>query len=88
MSPELETLDQLQGGDLPLNTVRGLFKDAGHFRRSITSMLDAGDVILLDQESQTVPRWKHAEIFGQPAGHSTLQSYRLSLDDAGAARIQ
>ena len=88
MSPELETLDQLQGGDLSLDVVRRLFADVEHFRRGITAMLNAGDLILLDQESKTLPHRKQAKIFGQSVDHSTLSSYRLSLTDAGAARIQ
>ncbi len=87
MSPELETLDQLLGGDLALSIVRGLFPDAERFRRGITAMLDTGEVTLLDSDALTVPRWKHAEILSQPAGHPELQSHRISLTDAGAARI-
>ena len=40
MSPELETLDQLQGGDLLLSVIRGLFLDHDSFVRGVAGVLD------------------------------------------------
>jgi hypothetical protein len=46
MSPELETLDQLLGGDMPLAVVCGLFDNGERFARSVAAMLHAGEVRL------------------------------------------
>ena len=50
MSPELETLDQLEGGNLPLPIVRGIFREESRFVRAIEAMLEAGEVRLLDSD--------------------------------------
>ena len=42
MSPELETLDQLLGGDLPLTVIRKLFPDAERFVRTRRLLEDPG----------------------------------------------
>ena len=49
MTPELETLDQLQGSDLPLEIILRLFPDAGAFRRGVMGLVACGDVCLLTQ---------------------------------------
>jgi len=46
MSHELETLDQLQGGELHLSIVATLFPSTGVFRRAVMGLLSCGDVIL------------------------------------------
>jgi hypothetical protein len=50
-SPELETLDQLCGGNMALAIVRGLFGDADHFRKATLAMLHERDVILMGTEA-------------------------------------
>jgi hypothetical protein len=54
--PELETLDQLCGGPMPLAVIRQLFEGDDRFRRAILAMLDDREVLLFngdDFESQT-----------------------------------
>lgn len=46
MSAELETLDQLQGGELQLSNVATLFPSTGALRRAVIGLLSCGDVIL------------------------------------------
>jgi hypothetical protein len=48
MTPELETLDQLQGSDLPLEIILRLFPDADAFRRGVMGLIVCGDVCLLE----------------------------------------
>ena len=47
MSPELETLDQLLGGDLPIAVIRGLFDDDSHFAHAVEAMLCEMEIRLL-----------------------------------------
>lgn len=83
MSPELETLDQLLGGDLPLAVIRGLFADEDRFSRAIAAMLDAGEVRLLNGDGSEVPRWQWHESLSK---HATSR-YSLEITQAGIRRI-
>ena len=87
MSPELETLDQLQGGDLSLDVIRGLYPDDARFKRAMTAMLVAGELRLLDSEGRNVSLRELAEILDQPSAHRPVQTCRFSITDLGAARI-
>jgi hypothetical protein len=84
MSPELETLDQLLGGSLPLPVIRGLFDDDGRFVGAVTAMLDAGEVRLLAGDGYEVPRWQWRELLAD-RGEQTVA--RLDITRAGARRI-
>ena len=56
---ELETLDQLQGGDLPLATIRSLYDSQAHFVRAMTAMLHTGDLRLLENGTDVAQyRWQ------------------------------
>lgn len=55
MSPVLETLDQLQGGDLKLSSIRKVFRDRGRFVRGISAVLAAEDITLRTAEGPAVP---------------------------------
>ena len=46
-SSEMETLDQLMGGDMPLKVIRSVFPSAADFSRGIGGLLTNGDVRLL-----------------------------------------
>jgi len=85
MSPELETLDQLLGGDLPLGTLRKLYPDSGSFNRGIIGLLDNGDVHLLAPDGSEVPNWRWRDVFGDQPGVG--QDFVLRLTDKGEARI-
>jgi hypothetical protein len=87
MSPELETLDQLQGGDLPLKVVEALYPDAEAFRKGVLGLLSAGDVRLLTIDQTGVPTWRWTELFVGGAVMKELGSMKLSITAQGARRI-
>jgi hypothetical protein len=59
MTPELETLDQLQGSDLPLEIILRRFPDADAFRRGVMGLIACGDVCILTVGGIEVPAWRH-----------------------------
>ena len=85
MSLELEVLDQLIGGDLPLPVVCELFDDESRFVRAIEAMLDTKEIRLLIDGSE-VPRWRWHEILGGSAASEAARA-RLTLTQVGARRI-
>jgi hypothetical protein len=84
-SPELETLDQLLGGDMPLAVVRKLFPTADSFVRGVTGLLSGGDVRLVDCDGQELPRWRWREVLDETSAIST--GVRLGLTEQGARKI-
>jgi hypothetical protein len=63
MSPELETLDQLFGGAMPLSVIRRLYGDDESFERAIHSMLRSGDIRLDRESSQTISQREWRALF-------------------------
>ena len=57
-APELETLDQLLGGDMPLTVIAKLYSSPEAFRTGIRGLLSCVDVLLLDTEGNGVPTWR------------------------------
>jgi hypothetical protein len=88
MSLELEVLDQLEGGDMPLSVVASLFPDEAHARRAIAALIAAGEVSLLAAEGAAVTPWQLRELERQPASWRADTWHRLALTDAGARRIR
>jgi hypothetical protein len=86
MSPELETLDQLMGGDLPLAIVRGFFDDDSRFTRALLAMLDAGEVRLLATDGTELPRWRWRQVLSAAVGETDNTGALLSVTEAGARR--
>jgi hypothetical protein len=87
MTPELETLDQLLGGDLPLRVIRDLYPDADRFKRGVLGLLSCGDVRLLDTDKSEVPAWRWRELFAEGAVVSDLEWLKLSITTQGARRV-
>jgi hypothetical protein len=87
MSPELETLDQLQGGDLSLAIVRTVYQDEETFRRGVLGLLSSGDVSLFTTDDIEVPRWRWPGLFGGGAIIMELDRLKLAITDQGAQRI-
>jgi len=85
MSPELETLDQLLGGDLSLASIRTLYSSDEGFLQGTAGLLSCGDVVLLTAEGITVPDWQVREFV--KALPSSWQCLKLRLTDQGARRI-
>ena len=84
MSPELETLDLLQGGDLPLSVIRGRFTTHEAFTQGVRGLLTCGDVKLI-YSGVEVPehQWaQHLANVGQKDGPI------ISLTEQGAKRIR
>ena len=87
LSPELETLDQLLGGDLPLSAIRSLYPDDAAFMRGMLGLLNNGDVRLFGSGKPDVPSWHWRELFVQGTILKKLGDYRVDLTDQGAKRI-
>jgi len=83
MSPELETLDQLVGGPLTLAVVRRLYPDTRRFNVGILSMLESGDITMVDAAGQPIPTWDQRR-------HLTdlTDDFRLAITDRGIKRIE
>ena len=83
MSPELETLDQLQGGDMPLAVIRHVYPDAARFARGLGGLLATGEVRLVAADGTAVPAWRWREVLAA----DPLPDVAVSLTPAGAHRI-
>jgi hypothetical protein len=81
MSPELETLDHLIGGDLPAPVIRQIYPDDAAFRRGAGGLLHCGDVVLL-RDSFEVPAWQWPVMLS-----GDLAGIRFHLTPQGARRI-
>lgn len=77
--PELETLDQLCGGDLPLSVIYGLFGDDDRFRRGVRQMLKNGEVRLLTHQGEEIPSWNWTEILSANWSGYKADTPRLAL---------
>jgi hypothetical protein len=62
-SAEIETLDQLLGGELPLAVIRQFYSDDAAFIRGILGLLDEGDVRIIAQDKSDVLEWQWRELF-------------------------
>lgn len=83
VSPELETLDQLLGGDMPLAVIRRVYSDAAHFSRGLAGLLAAGEVSLVAADGSVVPAWQWRVVLAT----DPPPSMAVSLTPAGAQRI-
>jgi hypothetical protein len=86
MSPELEMLDQLLGGELPLSVIRGLFDDSERFAQAVAAILHAGEVRLY-VDGDEAPRWRWADVLSAPRDQTDLAGARLDITEAGVRRI-
>lgn len=87
MSPELETLDQLLGGNLPLSAIRRLYPNDAAFLQGLFGLLSNGDVRLFAAGEPDVPSWYWRELFAQGNILEKLDDFRLDLTAQGAMRI-
>jgi hypothetical protein len=86
-SPELETLDQLLSGDLPLSVIRNLYPDDDAFISGVFGLLNCGDVRLFAAGRPDVPNWYWRELFVQKKILDKLADFQLGLSNQGAKRI-
>jgi len=82
-SPELETLDQLPGGELSFDIVRLLFPNEERFRAGILAMLDSGEIRLLLNE-EVIPHWRWRPILEEGG---TCKPFRFQLTKQGTPNI-
>jgi hypothetical protein len=87
MSSELETLDQLLGGDLSLAAVRTVYPDAEAFLRGIVGLLATGDVLLYSNEGLELPDWQWRELFRDQSILDRLPTLNLKITKQGISRI-
>ena len=86
MSPELETLDQLEGGDLPLTVIHSLYPDASAFQCGVHGLLKCGEVRLMENGSE-VPNWRWRGLFDLGEVMEMLDAMTLSITERGGKRI-
>lgn len=87
MSPELETLDQLLGGNLPLKVVLSLYPDADAVRRGVLGLIAGGDVCLRGEDGMDVPHWRCRELLGNETDMQEIEQMKLWITAQGALRI-
>jgi hypothetical protein len=87
MSPALETLDQLLGGDLPLKVIRTLFDEEERFVQALLAMLNAGEVRLLDADGFEFERWQWRGILTDPSSLEATTGQQLTITQVGCSRI-
>jgi hypothetical protein len=87
MSPELETLDQLLGGALPLAAIRDVYPNEDAFRLGVLGLLNSGDVCLLTIDHNDVPSWRWRELFVDGAVMKELGGMNLKITAQGTRRI-
>jgi hypothetical protein len=87
MSPELDTLDQLLGGDLSLATIRKLYLTDSDFAKGTMGLLADGDVRLLAADGVDIPQWRWRELFHEPGLRLELEKMKLRVTRQGAARV-
>ena len=85
-SPEVETLDQLLGGDMLLSLIRQVFPSDERFIQGIAGLLQDGDVVLFDEGAE-VPDWMVRALFRDGEVLVSLDRYTLHLTVAGARKI-
>jgi hypothetical protein len=88
MSPELETLDQLLGGNLPLETILPLFPSQEAFESGVLGLLTCGDVVLTTLEGAEVPHWRWHELFCDRIAFQQREHLRLKITPEGTCKIR
>jgi hypothetical protein len=87
MSPELETLDQLLGGNLTLAVVRTFYSDEHAFARGVLGLVSCGDVRLLTTKGVEVPTYQWRELFIGGAVTGRVDELQLEITDQGAQKV-
>ena len=87
MSPELETLDQLLGGDLRLEVVAQFFPSHEEFEMGVIGLLSCGDVVL-QAGAEVVPSWRWKELLAQQNVPAETESLSLRITTLGVRKIK
>jgi hypothetical protein len=87
MSPELETLDQLVGGDLPATVIRDLFDNDEHFIQTMAAMLISGEIRLLEEKNE-IPSSCWRQKLALACMNASRIGIEISTTDEGCHRIR
>lgn len=66
LSPELQTLDQLECSDLPVEVIRGLDESEDHFLRAVVAMLRGGQIRVRTHGGDELPEWEWNTLLSEP----------------------
>ena len=86
-SPELETLDQLDGGDMALNVIRRVWPDDARFLVGIKALVVAGDVALIADDGTEVPAWRLRLLFDERSILNEIGRFSLRLTQQGISKL-
>lgn len=86
-SSELETLDQLLGGEMSLSIIRQLYASDESFTRGVLALLRNGDVRLLETSGAHVAQWRWRSLFEEGEVLTALSSFALDITPTGAAKM-
>jgi len=86
MSLAIETLDQLDGGPMPLTVLRTIFSSESDCSRTVLGLLNAGDIALHDAANVSVPKWRWRELFADGGG-TAWDGLVASLTPQGMTKI-
>jgi hypothetical protein len=86
-SPELETLDQLLGGDLTLDVIRRGWPDDARFLVGVKGLVSSGDVLLLTRDGGEVATWRWRQLFDDKSVLAELSGFCLRLTNQGSAKV-
>jgi hypothetical protein len=87
LSPELETLDQLLGGDLRLEVVAQFFPSHEEFEMGVIGLLSCGDIVLLAGD-EVVPSWRWKELLTRENVPAETEFLSLRITTQGVRKIK
>ena len=87
MSPEMETLDQLLGGELRLTVILSLYQDQTSFLQGLFGLLSSGDVSLQTTDKLDVPEHRWNQLIRDGTLLNELERFQLRITPQGARRI-
>lgn len=91
ISPELDLLEQLLGGELSLHAVSSiyLFRDLDHARRVVTGYCDSGVVRLYDSSEPdgSIVEYRVRSILADEASWQPQSVYRIEITERGLAHL-
>jgi hypothetical protein len=85
--PEMELIDQLEGGPMPLSTVRPVFKDDRRARLVLAIYIDRG-VLVLIREGSPLQAWEAKQLLQDDKTVLGRDDLFLDLTEAGAKAFQ
>jgi hypothetical protein len=82
-SPELELIDQLEGGDQSLAVLSRLFSDDTHAKRALANYVNLGVIELLEEHA-VIPTWKSQVMLSANTPLHQYDNIIVSLTAKGA----